>query len=328
MSLTDQLTALFSKRHRNNNPENPLLKPASIKKYVRELQLLAKALNVEFVNLEFLKEPSKVFKAIENQSEPVKASRLLVAMLISEMMPEYQEFHNEYTKMHKSVARSLADKFANGIQTEKTKKNMSSWNEILDTVKEHKKSAEKIFKILSVTERKPTATELKTIRKYVVAMLVAGSKDLPPRRAEYGDVEIIKNTAFKKLKEEERNTKNYLVIGNKSFFHFANFKTVDTQGIIDIPIPSEVMKVLRKWISLQNSKYLFTRKKDEALGFQDFALLVRNTFSTPTQNIGINILRHAFITEHIKTEHDEHKEIANLMGHDVNTQKGYIANDE
>jgi hypothetical protein len=159
-------------------------------------------------------------------------------------------------------------------------------------------------------------------------MLVAGSKELPPRRAEYGDVEIIKNTAYKKLKEEERNKNNYLVIGSKPFFHFANFKTVDTQGIIDIPVPVNVMKVLRKWISLQDSKYLFSNLKGEPLGFVDFSLLVRNTFSTPTKNIGINILRHAFITEYIKTDHDEHKEIAHLMGHTVTSQKGYIDNND
>lgn len=327
MSLANQLTALFSTRHVRNNPDKPTLKPVSIQKYIRELQLLAKAMDVDFVNLDFLKEPSKVFKAIENLSEPVKASRLLVAMVISEMMPEYKEYHAEYAKLHKSIAQPLKDKFANGIQTEKTKKNMSSWNEILDTVKEHKKSAEKIFKLLSVTENAPKPSELKTIRKYVAAMLFAGSKDLPPRRAEYGDVEIIKNAAYKKLKEEERNKINYLVIGTKPFFHFANYKTVDTEGIKDIAIPPAVMKVLRKWISLQDGKYLFSTKNNKPIGFQDFSLLVRKTFSTSTKNIGINILRHSFITEHVKTDHDAHKQIAKLMGHDVNTQKGYINED-
>jgi len=327
MSLTDQLTALFSTRHVRNNPDKPTLKPVSVQKYIRELQLLAKAMDVDFVNLDFLKNPSKVFEAIQNLSEPVKASRLLVAMVVSEMMPEYKEYHAEYAKLHKSIAQPLKDKFANGIYTEKTKKNMSNWTEILDTVKEHKKSAEKIYKQLNADERDPKPFEIKTIRKYVTAMLFAGSKDLPPRRGEYGDVEIIKNAAYKKLKEE-RNKNNYLVIGTKPFFHFANYKTVDTEGIKDIPVPASVMKVLRKWISLQNGKYLFSTKNNEPIGFHDFSLLVRNTFSTSTKNIGINILRHSFITEHIKTDHDEHKEIANKMGHNINSQKGYIDNND
>ena len=64
------------------------------------------------------------------------------------------------------------------------------------------------------------------------------------------------------------------------------------------------------------------------MGFQDFSALLKRTFSTPTKNVGINILRHAFITEHIKAEHAEHKDIAKLMAHDVNTQKGYINNSD
>ena len=74
---------------------------------------------------------------------------------------------------------------------------------------------------------------------------------------EYGDVEVIKNASYKKLKEE-RNKNNYLVLGAKPFFHFANYKSVDVTGVVDIHVPGAVMKVLRKWISLQDSKYLFS----------------------------------------------------------------------
>ena len=328
MSLIDQLTALFSKRHKNNNPENGTLKPLSVKKYIRDLQLLAKSMGVDFVNLDFLKEPSKVFKAIENLSEPVKASRLVPVLILSQELPELSEFHKEYTKKHKSITRPLKDRVRNGIQSQKTQKNMVAWSEIQDTVKEHKKSAEKIYKIMSANERGPTSTQLKTIRKYVIAMLIAGDKDLPPRRNEYGDVEVIKNASYKKLKEEERKKNNYLVLGAKPFFHFANYKTSDVTGVVDIPVPSPVMKVLRKWISLQDSKYLFSSLKGEPLGFQDFGILVRGVFSTPTKNIGTNILRHAFITEHVGPIHDEHKDLALKMGHDVNMQKEYITNED
>ena len=328
MSLVKQLTALFSKRHKNNNPDNPKLKPASVKKYIRDLQLLAKSMDMDFVNLDFLKEPSKVFKAIENLSPTVKASRLVPVLILSQDHPELKELHKEYTIKHKSITRPLKDRVRNGIQSEKTQKNMVSWSEIQNTVNQHKKSAEKIYKQLSVMERKPTSTQLKTIRKYVIAMLVAGDKDLPPRRNEYGDVEVIKNASYKKLKEEERNKNNYLVIGVKPFFHFANYKTVDVTGVVDIPVPSPVMKVLRKWMSLQDSKYLFSNLSDEPLGFSDFGSLVRTVFSTPTKNIGTNILRHAFITEHVGPIHEEHKELALKMGHDASMQKGYIVNDD
>ena len=327
MSLTDQLTALFSKRHKNNNPENPTLKPASVKKYIRDLQLLAKSIGVDFVSLNFLKEPSKVFNAIENLSPTVKASRIVPVMIVTQELPELKEFYEEYAKFHKSVMQPIKDRVKNGVQSVKTQKNMVSWGEIQAVVKEHKKSAEKIFKILSVTEKQPTATELKTIRKYVMAMLVAGDKDLPPRRNEYGDVEVIKNQSYKKLKEEERTKNNYLVLGAKPFFHFGNYKTVDVTGVVDIPVPGSVMRVLRKWISLQDSKYLFSNLKKEPLGFADFGMLLRSVFSTPTKNIGTNILRHAYITNYVGPVHEEHKELALKMGHDVNTQKGYINED-
>ena len=328
MSLTTQLTNLFSKRHKNNNPENGTLSPVSVKKYIRDLQLLAKEMDVDFVNLDFLKEPSKVFSAIENLSPTVKAARLVPIMIVTQELPELKEFYEEYAKKHKSIMQPIKDRMTSGIQSEKTQKNMVSWGEIQAVVKEHKKSAEKIFKILSVTEKKPTATQLKTIRKYVMAMLVAGDKNLPPRRNEYGDVEVIKNQSYKKLKEEERKKNNYLVIAAKPFFHFANYKTVDVTGVVDIPVPAPVMKVLRKWISLQDSKYLFSNLKGEPLGFADFGMLLRSVFSTPTKNIGTNILRHAYITEHVGPVHEEHKELALKMGHDVNMQKGYINNDE
>ena len=328
MSLTDQLTNLFSKRHRHNNPDNPKLKPASIKKYIRELRLLAKSMGVEFVNLDFLKEPSKVFKAIENLSEPVKVARLVPVLIVTQDLPEFKDVSHEYSQKHKTLSKPIRDKFVNGIQSEKTQKNMVEWSEIQAMVKEHKKSAEKIYKKLSANERGPSSTELKTIRKYVMAMLVAGDKALPPRRNEYGDVEVIKNASYKKLKEEERNKNNYLVLGAKPFFHFANYKSVDATGVVDIPVPASVMKVLRKWISLQDSKYLFSSLKGEPLGFQDFGILMRGVFSTPTKKIGTNIIRHAYITEHVGPVHEEHKELAMKMGHDVGTQKAYINNED
>jgi len=327
MSLTDQLTALFSDRHKNNNPENPKLSPVSVKKYIRDLQLLAKDMNVDFVNLNFLKQPSKVIKAIENLSPTVKASRIVPVLIVTQELDELKEFYEEYAKKHKSISQPIKDRMKNGIQSQKTQKNMVSWGEIQAVVKEHKKSAEKIFKILSVTEKTPTATQLKTIRKYVIAMLVAGDKDLPPRRNEYGEVTVIKNAEYKKLKEGERTKNNYLVIAAKPFFHFANYKTVDVTGIVDIPVPASVMRVLRKWISLQDSKYLFSNLKREPLGFADFGMLLRGVFSSQTKNIGTNILRHAFITEHVGPVHEEHKELALKMGHDVNMQKGYINED-
>jgi hypothetical protein len=328
MTITDQLTALFSKRHKNNNPENPKLKPASVKKYIRDLKLLAKSMGVDFVNLDFLKQPSKVFKAIDNLSPTVKASRLVPVMIVTQELPEYNEYNKEYAKEHKSITQPIKDRVKNGIQSEKTKKNMAEWSEIQAIVKEHKKSAEKIYKKLSANERGPTSTELKAIRKYVMAMLVAGDKDLPPRRNEYGDVEVIKNASYKNLKEEERNKNNYLVLGAKPFFHFANYKTSDVTGVVDIHVPGAVMKVLRKWISLQDSKYLFSNLKGEPLGFADFGILLRSVFSTPTKKIGTNIIRHSYITEHVGPVHEEHKELALKMGHDVNMQKGYINNDD
>lgn len=141
----------------------------------------------------------------------------------------------------------------------------------------------------------------------------------PPVRADYGQVEIFGKRSLSR-------TGNELIYGQKSkppYFVFRVYKTAKTYGAVEIKVAPALVKVIDEWFAHLGStpKYLLGRAVEPA----DLLPLIKHAFRSTKKNIGVNLLRHSYISEFMKTPRTikEREELALKMLHDKDTQEKY-----
>ena len=144
----------------------------------------------------------------------------------------------------------------------------------------------------------------------------------PPVRADYGQVQVFKKRSLSR-------TGNELIWGQKSkppYFVFRVYKTAKTYGAVEVKVAPALVKVIEDWfVHLGNNadppKYLLGRAVEPA----DLLPLISHAFRSTKKEIGVNLLRHAYITEFMKTPRTikEREELAMKMLHDKETQEKY-----
>lgn len=147
----------------------------------------------------------------------------------------------------------------------------------------------------------------------------------PPVRADYGQIEI-----FGKRSLDRKG--NELIWGQKSkppYFVFRVYKTAKTYGAVEVMVSPALAAVITEWFGHLRSapgtpnypKYLLGRAVEPA----DLLPLISHAFRSTKKDIGVNLLRHAYITEFMKTPRSikEREELALKMLHDKDTQEKY-----
>lgn len=134
---------------------------------------------------------------------------------------------------------------------------------------------------------------------------------LPPRRLEYNNMYVIsKNT-------KRDNTKNYLIIYNRSPYQFVfnNYKTNKTykQQIIDIP--PELSIIIKNYLLANKIKtgMLFIN-----LDVNNFSKLIKNVFNKIyNKNITLNWIRKSYATyiNSLNISNNERTKLSEMMGH-------------
>ncbi len=146
---------------------------------------------------------------------------------------------------------------------------------------------------------------------------------LKPMRCDYGMVRIYKD----KLPTEKDREKNYIFIDDdKATLHLGSYKTSKTYNAYDVQLPDPLLKDLK--LSLKNSdrEWLFTDSNNKAQSRNTYCAwtlrVFKKLFNKP---LSVSLIRHSFISQldmnnlSIK----EKKEIAQQMGHNIETQQIY-----
>jgi hypothetical protein len=145
----------------------------------------------------------------------------------------------------------------------------------------------------------------------------------PPVRADYGQIEVFK-------KRRATRTGNELIYGQKKdpYFVFRVYKTAKTYGTVEIRVAPPLVKVITEWFAHlgKTPKYLLGRAVEPA----DLLPLITHAFRSTKKDIGVNLLRHAYITEFMRTPRTiaEREELAMKMLHDKDTQEKYAVASE
>jgi len=140
-----------------------------------------------------------------------------------------------------------------------------------------------------------------------------------PVRADYGDMKVYPWKAPKDA------TGNYLVWGTRvRKFVFNDYKTSSKMGKVEIPVSAPLQKVIIQWFGLNhNMEWLMGEEKSANW----LTCKVRDIMKRLTgKEVGINIFRHARITDHLGGQKSiaSKKPLAMNMLHSMAVQEKYL----
>jgi hypothetical protein len=157
-------------------------------------------------------------------------------------------------------------------------------------------------------------------KDYLVASLYTLQ---PPVRADYGEMKVFARRSSKRKGNE-------LVYGQKkgAYFVFREYKTAKTYGDVEIRVAPALLSVITGWFEHlgKTPKHLLGRP----ITSNDLLGVINHAFRSTKKDIGVNLLRHAYITDFMKTPRTikEREELAMKMLHDKDTQEKYAVASE
>lgn len=145
----------------------------------------------------------------------------------------------------------------------------------------------------------------------------------PPRRNEYFNMKVIKNTSG--LNDSD----NFLLwTPKKKEFIFQDYKTAGTYGTERIPVNAELEQVLKlylkHWQNIVRDGNNNLLVKFGNLNLENSNDITRRLNRILGKKIGASMLRHIYLSEKFGGALKEMKETAAAMGHSVEQQKEYI----
>jgi len=146
----------------------------------------------------------------------------------------------------------------------------------------------------------------------------------PPVRADYGEMKVF-------ARRSSKRTGNELIYGQKNkpaYFVFREYKTAKTYGAVEVRVAPALLSVITGWFEHlgKTPKHLLGRPVTS----NDLLGLINHAFRSTKKDIGVNLLRHAYITNFMKTPRTikEREELAMKMLHDKDTQEKYAVASE
>jgi len=197
---------------------------------------------------------------------------------------------------------------------EKTETQKESWVEgceIKDLWEKLKRNADLIYK-----KKHYTQSDLQEIQSFIIMSLLGGVFIAPRRAKDFCDF---------KIKEIDTSTDNYL---RKTDLVFNSYKTSKCYGEQVVKIPIVLKNTLTKWIKINPTDYLLFDTNMNPLTSVKLNQRLNRLFDG--KKVGVNQLRHTYLTDKYGDTLIKNKEIANTMsdmGSSANMLKTYVKED-
>jgi hypothetical protein len=173
------------------------------------------------------------------------------------------------------------------------------------------------WKDITAVQKQLASKKDKTNTEWLEYLVVSLYTLTSPVRADYGVMKIVKSG-------KDKSKFNLFVNIKKPYFIFRDYKTAERYGQVKVLAPKPLVKVITEWFEYINQipEYLLGNTYNPIV----LSNFIRRTFKKYTdKSVGINLIRHAYITEYfptLKTIKDK-KEVARRMMHSKNTQELY-----
>jgi len=242
------------------------------------------------------------------KEKPYSSRKTILASLIS--FCDNEDAIEEYRKHMKKDIQQYNEFIGTHKLTEKQSENWVNVSEMNEKLKELQKQANFVYSKTS----KITPKDIQNVQDYVILSLYL--KNDPRRLMDYV------NMKFRNFNPE---TDNYMTTLR---FVFNKYKTKKSYGKQSIDISNPLKLVLKKWIKFINEN---NYDGDHLLFNIEFKPLTPTTLNNRInkifgKNVGVNIIRHARISEELGPEYKKLQEKAKRYGHDMSMQSDYIKN--
>tara|TARA_R110002074_G_scaffold307744_2_gene478604 strand:- start:911 stop:1837 length:927 start_codon:yes stop_codon:yes gene_type:complete len=274
----------------------------------------------EVKNLNFLSKPEIVTK-LEGLTPNTRRTYIIAMVSSLKDRPEakYKKLYNKYYKMLVDINTDLK---SNTTKSEKQKENWITQEEVMKKCNSLMEITEEIKGKRKISEEQYTQ---------LLHAVVLGLYCLqPPRR----NSDYTKCLVVKKIPEEKEY--NYLDIKNWDWV-FNNYKTKKTYKQAKLPVPEELVNLLKVYFQYHPHAKKMKKKEFEPVPFlmtQDGKVIDTSTEMTRTLNkifgkkIGSSLLRNIFLTDKYSDNAKEMEDDVKAMGTSSNTAtNNYIKTD-
>jgi len=282
--------------------KRPTLSTGSVKTYTSTLGSLFRGLfpneQLTVSNIDKLNNPKLTIDWLRDNKTATSRRPFLSALAVI--------FNNNaYREAMMADAEILKKKVDNQKMTEEMTENWVSQDDIVKRLELLKKEAAKQYKSGN--------PDLQEIQLYIILALL-GAQYIAPRR-------LLDYTAFK-IKNIDKNADNYI---DKNELVFNAFKTAKF-GQQRVPLPKELKSILTKYIKFNPTEYLLFDINGTQLSSPQLNQRINKIFGA-TKSVGVNMLRHSFLTEKYGDSISKKKELASdmkEMGSSIAEAKYYI----
>ena len=267
--------------------KRPTLSASSIITYNSILRNLYKRVfgNGEIETKKF-DETSKILEHLKELPSNKRKTILSALVIITDdkkyrelMLEDIKEYNHEIGKQEKS---------------ETQKENWVEGGDIKTLWTNLKRNTDLLYKKAHLTPQ-----DLQHIQSFIIVSLLGGVF-VPPRRS--------KDLVDWKTKNIDKAKDNYL---DKSSIHYNSYKTAKCYGEQVIPIPTALKNILAKWIRVNPTDYLLFDTNMNPLTSVKLNQRLNKLFDG--KKVGVNALRHTYLTDKYADTIAKNKAIENDM---------------
>ena len=295
MDMNDTITNIIK-------TQKPYLKDTSISQYVKSIKRLYDKLGGEdesFDKFDFVKDEDKVHEYLSQFSFTTRRNyySAIITLLQSEEKPD-KSLIQKYDTIVRDNNKKYVEQNETGVVSEKQKDKlvpMEKINSLLQSLKNEKSQMEYIlFKLLTLHHLR---NEVATLRK-------------------------ITPSEYKKLKVEEREGNNFMVVGTKKITIYRNdYKTNKKYGTIKFDITDkEFQKELREYLDTLDNNIVFPYNGD----IMTKKRLTNHLMYYSKKHIGIGLsttmIAKSILSYKYAEQQKGQKLDAKVRGHSVNVQ--------
>jgi len=252
--------------------KRPALAKSSVNTYASMLRsLYFKLYNSRDVDIDKFNDSATILEYLKDLP-PNKRKTVLSALFVisnnhqykDQMMQDCKQYNQEVSTQEK---------------TPQQKANWISTDDITKVYKTLSKQANLLYKKENLTSK-----DIQEIQDYIIVALLGGIF-IPPRRSkDYVDM---------KIKDIDENL-NYI---DKKTMVFNSYKTAKSYGKQVLDIPPALLKILKKWISINPTSFLLFDSNKNQLTAVKVTQRMNRIFNG---KISTNAMRHSYLTDRYK----------------------------
>jgi len=263
-----------------------------------------------------------------SKSIHTKKNRYAVLKIWCEMHDLPEKYSNELQEKIDNLVEEVNNQYSTNMKSERIEKNWVSVQELKATVEALKS------KVLPA-EAIDTYNEFRSLIKYLVLLIHVSM----PLRNDLACAKIFLTNQVPKSKDGENREINKIIV-NKSKktaqLILNDYKTAGTYGQKVLYFPPDIAKEIIKWypviIRMSPKAWLIPDREDpeKCISRVTYTKLFNSIFSDTGKKVSTTQIRRTIVSDVVKPEPNETKkraELANVMGHSVDTQNKYAKAD-